>query len=212
MFDLIVGLGESFIKHGVSLSFIGAALFVVLKQRPSKRWIRRHFPRLLQDDADVINYEARQIRIENDVRAIKAHLGVKECVERNDLSQSMGKHSLKSSTKGKLFAPIVSVFTATGLTTYSKRRNKRMKQLLIKWGSRKFQAFLLVTITNMIVFIGFLMGVGDIEERVTEWTPLINVGLQFLAGTVYMMVEGKVDTATAQSKTTVQYGDSGPAE
>lgn len=212
MFDLIIGIGESFIKHGVSLSFIGAALFVVLKQRPSKRWIRKHFPRLLQDDADVMNYEARQIRIENDVRAIKAHLGVKECVERPISLTSMEKPLLRSSQVVGLSARSAVVLMRRALTIIS-RGNRTMRAYLKKLSRTKLQAYLLATIMNIALLVGYVMDIQDIQSKVEAWMPMANMTVQTVLTLIYVWVEGSIDKEQVKAQNPeVKIGDSGPAE
>lgn len=74
-----------------------------------------------------------------------------------------------------------------------------MKEYLKKLGSRKFQAFLAVTIPNMIIMFGFIFGGIDLEGNVNEWMPAINLGIQFVTTAVYQAVEGGVDKANARN-------------
>lgn len=82
-----------------------------------------------------------------------------------------------------------------------------MKNYLNKLGSRKFQAFLAVTIPNIIIMFGFILGDIDLEGEVNEWMPAINLVIQAITTATYQRAEAKVDAATA-----VKFGDSGPAE
>lgn len=76
MYDLILELGQAITKHGLSLSALGTAIFVLLKQRKVKRLLRKRLPWLLRDDADVLNYQDRQIRIEAKVDALMSAGGI----------------------------------------------------------------------------------------------------------------------------------------
>lgn len=60
-----------------------------------------------------------------------------------------------------------------------------MKLYLAKLGSRKFQAYLAVTIPNLIILFGFIFGNVDLEGRVNEWMPAINLGIQTIATFIY---------------------------
>lgn len=75
-----------------------------------------------------------------------------------------------------------------------------MKEYLKKLGSRKFQAFLAVTIPNMIIMFGFIFGDIDLEGAVNQWMPAINIVIQVIATAVYQMIEGKIDKANANKE------------
>lgn len=60
-----------------------------------------------------------------------------------------------------------------------------MKLYLAKLGSRKFQAYLAVTIPNLIILFGFIFGNIDLEGRVNEWMPAINLCIQALVTLIY---------------------------
>lgn len=191
MYDLIIELGQTIAKHGLSLSALGTAIFVLLKQRKVKRLLRKRLPALFKDDTDVLNYQDRQIRIENDVKAIRQYLGVPEwnAAETNSIV-SGGRHSLISSRWALLGARFA---------RQSTRRQSRMKAYLKKLGSRKFQAFLAITIPNMIVMFGFILGNIDLEGEVNEWMPAINLVIQAIVTAVYQKEESKIDVATVNA-------------
>lgn len=87
-----------------------------------------------------------------------------------------------------------------------------MKDYLKKLSSRKFQAFLAVTIPNMIIMFGFLLGGIDLEGQVNEWMPAINLVIQAITTAVYQGIEGSVDKANAGGRANEEhYGDSGTA-
>lgn len=192
MFDLIIGLGESLVKHGLSLSFFGAALFVILRQRPSKRWIRKHFPRLMRDDADIMNYEARQIRIEQDVRAIKEHLGVTGGWNAEKLNSTVNT--------GKNSSTYLAQLIALSARKSIMRRKIPMRDYLKKLGRTKFQAFLFATLTNLVTLGLFMTGTVDLDGAVNQWMPMINLIVQLVVSAVYMGVEGSIDKARAKAE------------
>ncbi|MCI3922426.1 hypothetical protein MO973_19525 [Paenibacillus sp. TRM 82003] len=72
-----------------------------------------------------------------------------------------------------------------------------MKDYLRKLGSRKFQAFLAVTIPNLIIMFGFIFGGIDLEGDVNEWMPAINLVIQAITTAIYQGAEAGVDKANA---------------
>lgn len=72
-----------------------------------------------------------------------------------------------------------------------------MKEYLRKLGSRKFQAFLTATVLNVVTFILVLTGTVDLDGKVNEWMPAINLGVQTVTTFLYIWVEGSVDKANA---------------
>ena len=68
-----------------------------------------------------------------------------------------------------------------------------MKEYLKKLGSRKFQAFLAATATNVIMLTGYLFNVENIQEVANEWVPVINVVAQAVTTLFYVWAQGGVD-------------------
>lgn len=90
----------------------------------------------------------------------------------------------------------------------------KVKEYLKKLGSRKFQAYLITTITNLVALVAVWTGNTGLEGRVNEYMPLINLGIQALATVVYVWVEGKVDKENVKATGTHENqepGDHGPA-
>lgn len=194
MYDLIIELGQTIAKHGLSLSALGTAIFVLLKQRKVKRALRKRLPWLLKDDADVMNYEARQIRIENDVRAIKEHLGVREWdAEKKDSLPVGAKVSLISRWVDMCRVTSANVSMVKESTTYFHRRDKTMKAYLKKLTRTKLQAYLLATIMNIALLVGYVMDVQDIQSKVDAWMPMANMTVQTVLTLIYVWVEGSID-------------------
>lgn len=77
-----------------------------------------------------------------------------------------------------------------------------MKLYLAKLGSRKFQAFLAVTIPNLIIMFGFVFGGIDLEGVVNQWMPAINLVIQAITTAAYQSAESKVDVAHAKGANT----------
>ncbi|MFD0673918.1 hypothetical protein [Cohnella sp. GCM10027633] len=199
MYDIVLEIVHAIMKNGLSLSALGTALFVLLKQRKVKRALRKRLPWLLRDDSDVLNYEARQIRIEAKIDALMSAQEVTWDAEKNDSSISTEKKSSISSWAGKSSVHIADAYTAKESTT-TLRGNREMKEYLKKLGRTKFQAFLLATFTNIGLLIGYLMNVNDVQSEVSAYTPLFIGVSQLVAGMVYQWVEGSIDKAKVKAE------------
>jgi len=70
---------------------------------------------------------------------------------------------------------------------------KKMKASLTKLGSRKFQAFLIITATNIIMLVGYLLNIDNIQTIADSWMPVINLLVQAITTMVYQIVQGGVD-------------------
>ena len=73
-----------------------------------------------------------------------------------------------------------------------------MRSYLKKLGSRKFQAYLAITVVNIIT--AYLTWTGEVEvsARIEGYMPLINLIVQLVTTAVYQWVEGRVDKAKLQ--------------
>ncbi|WP_216651739.1 hypothetical protein [Paenibacillus sp. NEAU-GSW1] len=69
MYDIIIELAHALWKNGFSLTALGTAVFVLLKQRIVKKKLRRYIPWLLEDDSEVKEYVHNQ-------RLIMERLGI----------------------------------------------------------------------------------------------------------------------------------------
>lgn len=129
MYDYFLSAIESFIRYGMSPTALVVALIAFFKTKRFKRFIGRRASWLFKDDSDVLNYQLRQIRIEQDVRAIKEHLGVGECnVESKSLSIATESPSIKPLRENGWFARIAMLRTVPTIRfTHTRRKNKMKK-------------------------------------------------------------------------------------
>ncbi|OXM17312.1 hypothetical protein [Paenibacillus herberti] len=89
MYDLILELTHTVWKNGLSLSALGTAVYVLLKQRKVKRALRRVVPWLLEDESEVKAYVANQLIIMENQRRTMAALGVDPlCPEDANISKT----------------------------------------------------------------------------------------------------------------------------
>lgn len=75
-----------------------------------------------------------------------------------------------------------------------------MKDYLKKLGSRKFQALLTSIVVNVVSAVLFFTGTLEIDAKVNEWMPIINMTIGTVSTWVYILVEGASDRASIQSK------------
>lgn len=175
MYDIIIEVLHALWKNGFSLTALGTAAFVLLKQKRFKKKIGRFLPWLLDDDSEVKAYI-------NNQHLIMERLGIKwnGPESQTPIIQKSSKTSLQSSWD-----------------KIPKRRMK-MREYLKKLSRTKLQAFILATIMNLALLIGYIMDVQDIQSKVDEWMPMANMGVQTILTFIYIWVEGKVDVAKAE--------------
>jgi hypothetical protein len=68
-----------------------------------------------------------------------------------------------------------------------------MREYLKKLGRTKFQAFLIMTFTNIATMILVFTGTIDIDDAVNKWLPAINITAQVIVTWLYVWVEGGID-------------------
>ena len=91
-----------------------------------------------------------------------------------------------------------------------------MREYLKKLGRTKFQAFLIMTFTNIATMILVFTGTIDIDDAVNKWLPAINITAQVIVTWLYVWVEGGIDKANAskggsENVDTQSYDGHGPA-
>lgn len=77
MYDFILEVGHAIWKNGLTLSALGTALYVLLKQRKVKNKIRKYLPWLLSEDGETRQYIANQQRIESKIDALLRKEGIR---------------------------------------------------------------------------------------------------------------------------------------
>lgn len=159
MYDFILEIGHAIMRNGLSLSALGTALFVLLKQRKVKRIIRKRLPWLLRDDADVMNYEARQIRIESKLDALMNAGGIQW--DADSLNGKTAHKSTNGAQKKSLLpqvayalVTIARYFTQLKETYHLSQRRMNMKSKLL---SRKF---ILALATGVLVILNDGLDLG----------------------------------------------------
>ncbi|WP_145413813.1 N-acetylmuramoyl-L-alanine amidase [Paenibacillus xylanexedens] len=76
MYDFIVDLIHTLFKNGLTLSSLGAVVFLILKQRKMKAQLRKFLPWMFQDDNEIKAYMANQIVIMRNQEIIMRGMGL----------------------------------------------------------------------------------------------------------------------------------------
>lgn len=211
MWDLLNELINITVKYGLSLTTVLLVLGAMFKNKRFRRWMNPHLPPLLRDEDDLQE-------IKKDLKLIKAHLGV-------SISAGSSVTMKPAAMSGKLWPRsswAVSSIVGSANKFIISRRVKKMKEYLKKLGRTKFQAFLLTTIANVLLFIGYMTGNIQIEGQLSEWMPAVNLIVQLIVSGVYMWVEGSIDreaqkqyvypvTGGNVNESTPNFTDHGPA-
>lgn len=77
MYDFIVSLFETLFKNGLTLSSLGAVVFLLLKQRKVKKRMRHIIPILFQEESDVKEYVQNQEIIKHNLKIMMKGMGLK---------------------------------------------------------------------------------------------------------------------------------------
>lgn len=128
-------------------------------------------------------FRLRDQRVERNQQRIMAKLGVE-----GEWASDLPPHGLKF-----IFLKLIFYLRKAMKHPKISRRMSKMKEYLKKLGSRKFQAFLIITVTNIVMLVGYLLNVANIQEIANQWMPIINLGVQALTTIVYQIVQGGVD-------------------
>lgn len=180
--DLFLDLVNAINKHGISWAALVAFLIAILKNREAILKLINRGKR----------QETQLDRIEHKLDALMIKEGVEWSAAETSYIASLERRLLISSRLGRLNAQSVRKFIMRG--------KRRMKSYLKKLGSRKFQAFLAVTIPNMIIMFGFILGDIDLEGQVNQWMPAINLVIQAITTATYQQAESKSDVASIKAE------------
>jgi len=196
IYDFIIEVGHSIWKNGLSLSALGTALFVLLRQKKVKKKIAKAFPWLLSDDSEVKEYVSNQKRIESKLDALLRAGGIQWNAEEHALTGNTEKNLSISSQGATSLVDSAKEYTRR-MKTLLNWRMERMKEYLKKLGRTKFQALLVSLVVNIASAVLFLTGTIDIDSVINTWMPVINMTIGTISTWVYIAVEGSIDKANA---------------
>jgi hypothetical protein len=128
-------------------------------------------------------FRLRDQRVERNQQRIMAKLGVE-----GEWASDLQPRGLKF-----IYLRLISFLRPAMKHPKLSRRMNQMREYLKKLGSRKFQAFLIITVTNIIMLTGYLLNVANIQDIANQWMPVINLGVQAITTIVYQIVQGGVD-------------------
>lgn len=191
------------------------SLMLLLIEKFGRKLITNQLKRLfhVKDKSEFAQYKANQIIIMENQRLMMRHMGVEEWVApysngKQQLNVTGGrKNSLLQSLAVYAHALITGVRTRTKMALYhSKTRGESipMKNYLKKLSRTKLQAFLLATIMNIALLVGYVMDVQDIQSKVESWMPMVNMAVQTVLTLIYVWVEGAIDKEQVKAQTEVK--------
>lgn len=153
MYDYFLSAIESFIRYGVSPTALVVALIAFFRTKRFKRLLARRFPWLFRDEMDVLNYQARQIRIERKLDTIAAHMGVREChVESKSSSIDTVSRSIMPLPVVGWYARFVNVRMDLITKIIHLRRNNKMKKWIKPDSLTAYGAVIIVAINRYFGF------------------------------------------------------------
>lgn len=79
MYDFVIDTIHTLLKNGVTLSSVGAIIFLIFKQRRMKLRLRKVFPWMFSGEHEVAEYIGNQRRIMDNQERIMRHIGVEPC-------------------------------------------------------------------------------------------------------------------------------------
>lgn len=189
MYELIIEMAHTVWKNGFSLTALGTAVYVLLKQRAVKKRLRRFIPWLLADDSETKHYVANQARIEMKVDLLLQERGIEWNVITIDGEQ---RYYLKDSRSRLLSSPKNTIAPSTDKSTNWRRK------IMNKFKSRKF---ILAVVGAVLIILNDGLDLGVDSDTVIAFAGLL---------AVWITGESVVDTARAKRDTPP--GDTGPAE
>lgn len=203
MGDYILAVIESFFKYGVTPTALVMALIYFFRTKHFKRLANRRVPWLFKDDTDVLNYQARQIRIDNKLDRLAEFLGVPEW----DVPYSHGKKSLNETNGQEInllkslaayaHAHTIGALTRTNMDSYHSKTREGNIQMKNKLLSRKF---LIAILTGVLISLNEALewgwSQGAIDSIVT-----VAVGWIAVEGATDVMKKKPVEVMPDDAKT-----------
>lgn len=196
MYDFLLETLYAIYRNGLSLSALGAVVYVLLKQRKVRKILKSYIPWLLEDDSEVKSYIENQIVIMENQKRMMEGMGLEWHVPTSikDLQDSVKK-------KEKLWPwHVTMLLPVRYVKKFMKFGGMKMRNYLKKLGSRKFQALLTSLIINGVSFYLFISGTVDIDGALNNWIPVINMTAGTISTWVYILVEGSVDKSQTGGK------------
>jgi hypothetical protein len=142
MYDLLLEMSHTVWKNGLTLSALGTALYVLLKQRKVKKRLRKFVPWILDDDNEIKEYVQNQKRIEQKVDALLLERGIVYCAKES------GTKAYPTSGKTSFTLPWVEKYSAHIVKRFINLFTKRGMRRMNKFKSRKFW---LTVVTALLV-------------------------------------------------------------
>lgn len=185
MYDYLLEAVGAFLKYGASPTALIVSLTALFKTKRVKRLLSRRIPWLFRDDADVLNYKDRQMRIEAKIDALAEKMGVDFCG-----ALETGINGQKNSNSLSKSSPV---------DTY---RENRLRRIIVeKFKSRKFW---MAVVTAILVILNDGLDLGIDSETVLAFAGIV---------ATFIIGESAIDASRVKKEGDhVITGDPGPAE
>jgi len=201
MYDFLIDVANNIVKHGLSVTTLLGAVFLLLKnpkiklliKKSVKKTIKKWYPFLFNSDSEIKPYVENQRIIMANQKLIMERMGI-ECADTSKVySKSETSQPKKQRGQSQLLV------TTFSIVRYAKKLmkfgGKKMKNYLKKLGSRKFQSLLLSLIINAVSAYLFFSGTVEIDAVLDAYMPMINLIVGTVSTWLYIWVEGKIDAA-----------------
>jgi hypothetical protein len=175
MYDLLLEMSHTVWKNGLTLSALGTALYVLLKQRKVKKRLRKFVPWILDDDNEIKEYVQNQKRIEQKVDALLQERGIVYCAKES------GTKAYPTSGKTSFTLPWVEKYSAHIVKRFINFNTKRGMRRMNKFRSRKF---VLAVVAAILVVLNDGLELGVDSNTVMSFAAIV-VG--------YIFAEAHVD-------------------
>jgi uncharacterized membrane protein len=142
MYDLLLEMSHTVWKNGLTLSALGTALYVLLKQRKVKKRLRKFLPWILDDDSEIKEYVQNQKIIMEQLNLLLQERGIVWDAKR--LGMKDYTTNGKTSSTSRWVAFFYAHFAGLRMKFNTKRGMRRMN----KFKSRKFW---LTVVTALLV-------------------------------------------------------------
>lgn len=169
MYELIIEMAHTVWKNGFSLTALGTAVYVLLKQRAVKKRLRRFIPWLLADDSETKHYVANQARIEMKVDLLLQERGIEWSVLTLETSANSAIEDKASSTCSTVASSAAQGAVRRGIWSYT-NSNMRRRKFMNKFKSRKFW---MAVITGLLIILNDGLDLGIDQDTVLAFAGIM---------------------------------------
>lgn len=162
MYDAIIDILHGVWKNGFSLTALGTAVFVLLKQRKVKKRLRRYIPWLLDDESETRHYIANQNRIEMKIDLL---------LEERDIEWSVITLETEREVSAAKLEDLLGLRSATNTTVQDAERSTKLRRRLQMSNINK--GILLPLLSALALFVKQVFGYEIADELINTIADVI---------------------------------------